>query len=138
LVFSAFLEHDGIVQQMALDLPVDCPVFSRDEFNQATLRDTEVQRDLIEAFLNEGASCRAELVGMARTNPERFKHAVHRLKGSCHYMAGLRLLSVLGLMTERVDMDSAQGRVRAAECIIQELVHLEGALAVVLAELKDT
>lgn len=123
---------------MALDLPVDCPVFSRDEFNQATLRDIAVQRDLIEAFLKEGATCRAELVDMARSSPERFKHAVHRLKGSCHYTAGLRLLCVLGLMTERVNMDSAQGRVQAAEYIIQELAHLEGALATMLAELKDT
>jgi len=125
------------VQKVALDLPSDCPVFSREEFNLATLRDIGVQRELIEAFLKEGTTCRAELVDMARSSPERFRHAVHRLKGSCHYMAGLRLLWVLGLMTDRVNMDSALGRVQAAECIIQELVHLEGSLAGMLAELKD-
>ncbi len=122
---------------MPLDLPSGCPIFSRDEFNQVTLLDIGVQREVIEAFLKEGTACRAELLDMARSSPERFRHAVHRLKGSCHYTAGLRLLCVLELMTDRADMESVQGRVQAAKRIIQELVHLESALAFMLAELKD-
>lgn len=123
--------------QKAPELSPDYPVFSREEFDRATLCDIGVQRELIEAFLKEAATCRAELASMARCSPERFSHAMHRLKGGCHYMAGLRLFRLLDTPPARFSLDSAQGRERVAECIIEELVHLERALANLLAERVD-
>lgn len=125
------------MQPVAPQLPADGPVFSREEFDRATLGDSGLQRELIEAFLKEAATCRAELVGLARSGPDLFMHAVHRLKGSCHYTAGLRLLSVLESVPQRFNVDHAQGRVQAAGCIIQELDQLESSLAGMLDKLKD-
>jgi hypothetical protein len=124
------MEHTAIVD-------VDPPVFSRDDFNRLTLMDDGLQRQLIEAFLKQGATLRAELVDTARSSQGGFRDSVHRLKGSCHYMGALRLLRVLGSLNPGIDFNTAEERVDVARRILQELGSLEGALSAVLGEPKD-
>ena len=118
-----------------LDRLAAYPVFSQENFDLLTLGDVALQRQLIEAFLRHSAQSRDDLLKAARSGSEPFAEAIHRLKGSCHFTAGDRLLRLLNVISDRTKMKRQKYRIAAAQAILEGLDQLEEALSAVLAQI---
>jgi len=67
------------------------PVFEPRRFNEITMGDANLQRMLVASFLKELPSMRAGLRAACSVGGRDFSDALHRLKSSSHFVAGLRV-----------------------------------------------
>jgi len=109
------------------------PVFGQAQFQLLTLGDRALQRQLIESFIAQGSRNRADVLASAQAGAEQFAQVLHRLKGSCHFTAGERLLCLVRSIEGAKGLGSRRHRLVHAHAILSAVDDLEDALASFLA-----
>lgn len=109
-------------------------LFNRQKFDQLTLGDMALQRQLIESFLRQNTAACENLISAAHASNEQFDDAIHRLKSTCHFVAADRTFHILRAVRATALLKNEGGRTRAAQAIVEELQQLEKALLGVLSE----
>jgi hypothetical protein len=105
------------------------PVFNRQAFEQLTLHNEALQRQLVSAFLREVNAMRCDLTAAAVDGARSFGDAVHRVRNASHFVAGERLTRLVANLADHARLDDPHDREAAARQILSELSLLEIALA---------